>query len=64
MLDQIFKITDIVPVSGTYLCVPCGHTQYFEQGAKFETCEVCLAGTDEGWTGYEHEDAEFWQYLP
>jgi hypothetical protein len=60
---EFYKIGDIVPGSGVYLCVPCGYTQYFSAGDNFTTCLVCLAGTPDGPPGYQEPENEFWQPL-
>lgn len=60
---RLHKIGDIVPISGLYVCVPCGYTQTFEAGGLFTTCEACLAGTEYGPEGYQNEEVEFWQYI-
>ncbi len=61
--DTLYKIGDIIPTSGMYLCVPCGYVQPFTAGERFLTCEACLAGTPEGPMDYQESDAEFWQFL-
>ncbi len=61
--NTIFSVGEKVPFSGRYVCVPCGYTQYFEKGDMFTICEVCLAGTPDGPTGYESADSEFWEYV-
>jgi hypothetical protein len=60
---SLFKIGDVVPESGEYICVPCGFVQRFEAGKQFTTCEACYAGTDIGPDGYTEPDAEFWEKL-
>jgi hypothetical protein len=59
-----YKIGDIVPVSGAYLCIPCGYVQEFDKGTLFITCEACFAGTSNGPEGYQEVEAEFWELLP
>ena len=59
----LYKIGDVVPESGSYLCVPCGYIQHFEVGGVFTTCEACLAGTENGPEGYQDPEGEFWQLL-
>ncbi|OGZ97449.1 MAG: hypothetical protein A3I44_06125 [Candidatus Sungbacteria bacterium RIFCSPLOWO2_02_FULL_51_17] len=60
---ELFRIGDVVPESGTYICVPCGYTQTFYAGELFTTCLACFAGTANGPEGFTEEDAEFWQYV-
>lgn len=59
----LFRIGDTVLESGTYLCVPCGYTQYFEASSQFTTCDACYAGTELGPEGYKESESEFWQLL-
>lgn len=61
--ETFYKINDIVPQNGYYLCVPCGYSQYFTAGAFFTTCEACLAGTEIGPAGYQEPESEFWQSI-
>ena len=58
-----YKIGDVVPQSGMYICVPCGYAQHFEVGSTFTTCEACFAGTTDGPDGYQDSENEFWQLL-
>lgn len=60
---KLYKIGDTVPQSGTYACVPCGYTEYFQAGAAFIPCLACLAGTQDGPEGYRDEGSEFWQFI-
>ena len=62
-VKELFKVGDLVGVSGRYLCVPCGYEQYFEKGEYFTVCEACLAGTSDGPAGYEEPESEFWQLI-
>jgi hypothetical protein len=59
----LHKIGDVVPQSGMYLCVPCGFVQEFKEGEQFTECLACLAGTPYGPEGYQHPDAEFWEFI-
>ncbi len=59
----LYKIGDIAPVHGMYMCIPCGYVQEFQQDALFTTCELCLAGTDEGPEGYKEAETEFWELI-
>lgn len=63
VVTQLFRKGDVVPVSGQYLCVPCGYVQRFEAGALFTECLACLAGTDLGPEGYREGEQEFWQFI-
>lgn len=60
---DLFAIGQTVPISGLYVCVPCGYTQQFEAGELFTTCDACLAGTDYGPEGYTEPEAEFWTFM-
>lgn len=59
----LYKIGDIVPTDGVYLCVPCGYMQEFQAGESFTTCEACLAGTENGPEGYRDAENEFWELV-
>lgn len=60
---SLFSINATVPVTGNYVCVPCGYIQYFEAGSLFTPCLACLAGTSDGPMGYQEEADEFWQLI-
>lgn len=62
-MAPLYKIGDTVPASGMYMCVPCGYAQEFQEGGRFTTCELCLAGTAEGPEGYREAEAEFWELI-
>lgn len=49
-----------VPVSGTYVCVPCGYKMQLEQDDTFPECMACLAGTSDGPEEYV-EGQELWE---
>ena len=61
--ETLYKINDVVPQQGMYLCVPCGFVQEFSAGTRFTTCELCLAGTPDGPEEFAHDEAEFWCLL-
>ncbi len=61
--DELFAIGELVPVSGLYVCVPCGYTKQFTAGELFPTCDACLAGTEYGPEGYQEEEVEFWSLI-
>lgn len=60
---KLYALHDVAPVSGNYLCVPCGYIQYFEAGARFTECLACFAGTSFGPTGFQNETDEFWRLV-
>lgn len=62
-VTEVFKKGDVVPVSGQYVCIPCGYIQYFEAGTGFTECLACLAGTPFGPEGFRENEREFWQFL-
>lgn len=62
-MKTLFKIGDRAPISGWYICVPCGYVQRFAQDELFVTCEACFAGTSDGPIGYTDEGSEFWELL-
>ncbi len=57
----LYAIGDRVPVSGVYVCVPCGFVQRFHEGNLFTECLMCLAGTNRGPYGYSEPEIDFWQ---
>lgn len=59
VVTQTYAKSDIAPVSGMYVCLPCGFTQYFEAGSRFTECLACLAGTPFGPEGYREDEQEF-----
>jgi len=59
----MYKIGDVVPQTGMYVCVPCGYIQQFIAREQFLTCEACLAGTDNGPEEYQDPATEFWQLV-
>ncbi len=59
----LYKIGDIVPEHGMYMCVPCGYVQEFLKGDQFTTCELCFAGTIDGPEEYTDSESEFWELL-
>lgn len=63
LVTQLFRKGDPVPVSGIYVCVPCGFIQYFTAGTLFKECLACLAGTLDGPEGYRENEQEFWQFI-
>jgi hypothetical protein len=38
-MDKLFKIGDVVPLTGSYLCVPCGYVQEFVVGEEIKIVE-------------------------
>lgn len=63
VVTQLYKKGDVVPVSGSYVCVPCGYIQQFEAGSLFIECLACLAGTELGPEGFRENEQEFWQFI-
>lgn len=61
--EKLYKIGEVVPTHGMYMCVPCGYVQEFKAGELFVTCELCLAGTLDGPEEYQETDVEFWHLL-
>lgn len=37
-----YKVGNIVPEDGEYVCVPCGMKKYFKDGDRFPNCVKCL----------------------
>lgn len=63
LVAQRYRRGDAVPLSGMYVCVPCGYVQSFEAGAAFTECLACLAGTEFGPEGYREGEQEFWELM-
>lgn len=63
LVKTLYKIGDVVPQHGMYMCIPCGYVQEFQVNDLFTTCELCLAGTDEGPDEYTEAEVEFWELL-
>jgi hypothetical protein len=57
----LYKIGDVVPEDGLYLCVPCSFVQEFKAGDLFTTCIACYAGTSMGPEDYTDEHVDFWE---
>lgn len=57
----LYKVGDVVPESGTYMCVACGSRAEFVAGEKFAPCDDCEAGTPDGPGGYDNPEVEFWK---
>lgn len=62
-VTQRFTAGGVVPVSGAYVCVPCGYVERLDAGARFPPCPACLAGTEFGPEGYREHEQEFWELL-
>lgn len=43
---QIWRIGDLVPEGGFYVCTNCGNRQYFEKDDEFTDCDSCLGGDE------------------
>lgn len=63
LTQSSYKIGDVIPQTGEYVCVPCGYVQYFEAGNLFTTCDACFAGTDLGPVEYKDSQSEFWKFI-
>jgi len=37
-----YKVGDVVPEDGLYICVPCGNKKYLKTGERFKSCLQCL----------------------
>lgn len=63
MEEKIYKVGDKVPQAGRYVCMVCGLVveylpKHVEDGAVFDICTLCKAGTVDG-PKKPHE--EFWK---
>lgn len=59
-IPKTFNRGDEVPVSGEYVCVPCGFHRELTNGEHFPECISCFAGTEEGEERYV-EGLEMWE---
>lgn len=60
-IKVLYKIGDLVPEDGMYLCVPCGFVEEFRAGEEFPTCRACYAGTPDGPEDYTDPHVDFWE---
>lgn len=44
----LWRWGQIIPESGEYTCVDCGHVEEFVEGQVFPICDVCLSGEIDG----------------
>lgn len=58
--DGLWRVAQIVPKTGEYLCVDCGYIEELQQGVIFPVCEVCQSGDPEGPSPIEKG---YWEYL-
>ena len=58
--DNLYRIAQVVPKDGEYLCVDCGYIEEFTKGDLFPLCEVCLSGDPDGPSAVEKG---YWEYL-
>ncbi len=58
--DGLWRVGQIVPKTGEYLCVDCGYIEELQEGSVFPVCEVCLSGDPEGPSLVEKG---YWEYL-
>lgn len=53
---KVFGSGQTVVESGTYICLDCGYSKYYQVGETFDYCPICLAGK-------ENNEYEFWQKM-
>jgi hypothetical protein len=58
--EKLYKVGDLVPKTGKYICIVCEYIMDFKEGDKFIICPVCLAGQEGGPKG---PDEGFWKLL-
>jgi hypothetical protein len=58
--DKLWRVLQIVPEDGEYLCVDCGYIEELRAGSVFPVCEVCLSGDPDGPAATEKG---YWEYL-
>ena len=59
-VDNLWRIAQVVPKDGEYLCVDCGYIEEFKTGELFPLCEVCLSGDPDGPSAVAKG---YWEYL-
>lgn len=52
---------DTVEQSGVYVCVPCGHRQWYNKGDMFSSCLICSVQPFEAHTEEYVEGLELWE---
>ena len=58
--DNTWRVAQVVPKTGEYLCIDCGYIEEFKAGGLFPVCEVCLSGDPDGPSALEKG---YWEYL-
>ena len=64
MIDRLYKVWDVVPHAGRYMCIVCGLIMEYNEHhinnnwVEFTACPVCHAGI-KGGPKQPHED--FWK---
>jgi hypothetical protein len=58
--DNLWRVAQIVTISGEYLCTDCGYIDNFTKGDIFPVCEVCLSGEPDGPKAI---DLGYWELL-
>jgi len=57
-----YKVNDVVPRNGQYICLGCGTIRRFKKNETFQPCVECLAGTSQGPAGFL-EEVEIWRFI-
>lgn len=65
MENKLYKVGNKVPKAGRYQCIVCELIieflpKHIEQGAVFNPCPLCFAGTEKG---PKKPDEDFWKYI-
>ena len=65
MEEKLYKVGDVIPQAGEYVCVVCGVVveylpRHIEKGAVFGVCPLCHSGSENG-PKKTHE--EFWKFV-
>lgn len=65
MAENFYKVGDKIPQAGRYQCLVCGLIieylpQHIGQGAVFNACSLCFAGTE---NGPRKPDEDVWKYI-
>ena len=46
--NETYEVGNVVPESGTYVCVPCGNKKFLKAGTRFTSCLKCFGKEERG----------------
>jgi hypothetical protein len=59
--EKYWRVGQIIPKTGDYLCIDCGNITTFQAGDVFYVCDVCMSGDPTGPT--EGTEQGYWEFL-